>query len=204
MPDSKAARGGSDSTGWGRTMGTRTVLASDTNLDGQVIEQFEGASQQAAAFEVLSHERRRLTVQILLSHSGDEVTVRELTRQVAANENGLAPTDVTGPQRKRVYTALTQSHLPNLAEHGFVIYDDERNVVRATERVSDLQLYLNMRSQGEFPWAVYYAGLGGIGLTIVASKAIGLFPIAEVPALGWAAALACLLLVSGIVHTVSR
>lgn len=185
-------------------MSTGKLRVPDTQIGPHETEQPEKVSRQGAAFEVLSNERRRRIVHVLLLHDEDEITLRELSRQVAAWENDVEPEDVTLAQRKRVYTALTQSHLPRMDDHGFVEYDDERNVVRPTDRAADLRLYLEVRSHGRIPWSVCYASVGIVGLGLVAAKAVGLFPFSEVSALWWAAALAALFTASGVVHACVR
>jgi len=45
----------------------------------------------------------------------DDARVRDIAEQLAAWENDVEIPEVTYKQRKRVYTALHQSHLPKLA-----------------------------------------------------------------------------------------
>ena len=56
-------------------------------------------------FDVLSSERRRRVLQYLLDVA-DRATLRDLSRTLAAWENDVRTSEVTGQQRKRVYTAL--------------------------------------------------------------------------------------------------
>lgn len=151
-------------------------------------------------FELLSNARRRQIVHALLQRDQDEVTLRELSRLIAGWENGVDPEAVTTTQRKRVYTALRQSHLPRLADTGFVRYDDDRSIVRPTEKVSDLRVYLEIVPGEEIPWSVYYAGLGVFLLSVTLAKAVGLFPFSEVPALGLAAFFGLMVTGSGLIH----
>lgn len=79
-------------------------------------------------FSVLSNRRRRLVLYCL--HERGETTLTELSRQVAAWENGIPTGAVTHTQRKRVYTALHQNHLPKLREAGVVTYSRARTDIR--------------------------------------------------------------------------
>lgn len=160
----------------------------------------EDAPPYADVFEVLSNPRRRQIVHYLLQRPEETVTLRELSRQIAAWENDVDPAAVNTDQRKRVYTALRQSHLPVLAERDFIRYDDDRSIVRATDRVSELRVYLEIVPGNEIPWSVYYVGLGVLGVSLVLAKVVGVFPIDAVPSLGWAAVIALLVTVSGLVH----
>ena len=83
-------------------------------------------------FTALSNGRRRNVVTYLEEH-GDDARVRDIAEQLAAWENDLEINEVTYKQRKRVYTALHQSHLPKLAESGFIDYEPNRGIVSLTE-----------------------------------------------------------------------
>lgn len=57
------------------------------------------------------------------------MTTRELAREIAAMEQFVVPSHATGEPYRNVYNALSQTHLPTLAEAGIVIYDPERQRV---------------------------------------------------------------------------
>jgi len=65
-------------------------------------------------FKALSNRRRRNVITYLKQHD-DDARVRDIAEQLAAWENDVEIPEVTYKQRKRVYTALHQSHLPKLA-----------------------------------------------------------------------------------------
>lgn len=65
-------------------------------------------------FKALSNRRRRNVITYLKQHD-DDARVRDISEQLAAWENDVEIPEVTYKQRKRVYTALHQSHLPKLA-----------------------------------------------------------------------------------------
>lgn len=163
-----------------------------------------GDSRRGTVFEVLSNARRRQVVHYLLQEGDGQVTLRELSRQIAAWENDVDPQVVNTTQRKRVYTALRQSHLPTLARNGFVDYDDDRSVVRPTEKVANLEVYLEVVPGKEVPWSVYYTGLGLLLLSVTVAKLVGVFPFGEVPAVLWAAIFAALVTGSGLVHVLKQ
>lgn len=150
-------------------------------------------------FEMLSNARRRHVVHYLLQHD-ETVTLRALSRQIAAWENNVAPEDVTSKQRKRVYTALHQSHLPKLDECGVIDFNDDRSLITPTERVSDLQVYLEVVPDNEIPWSVYYTGLGLFSASLLAAKTIGLFPFSELSGLAWAVLIVLLYTASALGH----
>jgi DNA-binding transcriptional ArsR family regulator len=77
----------------------------------------------------LRASRRRHVVRLL--HRSQEITLttRELAREIAAMEQFVAPSHATGEPYRNVYNALSQTHLPTLAEADIVIYDPERQRV---------------------------------------------------------------------------
>lgn len=164
-----------------------------------VFEDSEESLSPGEIFEMLSNTRRRQVVHYLLQQD-DTVRLRDLSRQIAAWENDVTPEEVTAKQRKRVYTALHQSHLPKLDDCGVIEFNDNRSLVTPTDRVSDLQLYLEVVPGNEIPWSVYYTGLGLFSGAMVLVKAIGLFPFSELPALGWALIIVLLFTGSALVH----
>lgn len=95
-----------------------------------------------------------------------ESTRSDLSRLVAAWENGIQPNEVTSVQRKRVYTALHQTHLPRLDECGVVSYDCDRGTTAATDRLDVFEPYLHQSDDDRRTWHHYYAivGVGAIGL----------------------------------------
>lgn len=79
-------------------------------------------------FDALRAGRRREALRYLDANGG-EASLGTIAEHVAAVENDIAPAAVTADQRKRVYIALHQCHLPKLADLGVVEYDD-RDPVR--------------------------------------------------------------------------
>lgn len=173
---------------------------SETGVSGTDDETADEALGHEAAYEVLSNARRRHVIHYLLQRDCP-VAIRDLSRQVAAWENGIDPDDVTSQQRKRVYTALHQSHLPKLVDTGVVDYDKARGTIAPTDRVADLRVYMEVVPEHEIPWSVYYTGLGLVlgGAALIA--ALGVFPFDLLSGFGWAGLTAALFVISGLVHT---
>jgi hypothetical protein len=66
------------------------------------------------------------------------VSVSELAVEIAARENAVDPSRVTGEQRTRVYIGLTQVHLDTLDELGVVRYDDRSKQFKPTDATNPL------------------------------------------------------------------
>lgn len=84
------------------------------------------------AFTAVSNGRRR---QILLSldQSDCTLTASELAVEIAAIENLVDPSEVTGEQRTKVYVSLIQGHLPKLDELGLAEFDERGKKVSPTD-----------------------------------------------------------------------
>jgi hypothetical protein len=171
----------------------------------QLIESEEPSPAEAdvpsrdEVFTALSNARRRNVIRYLKTN-GTEARVRDIAEQLAAWENDLEIPEVTYKQRKRVYTALHQSHLPKLADGGFIDYESDRGLVSLTEESRQLEVYLEIVSDNEILWGEYYVGLAVVcGLLATAAWA-GTVPFAGVSGYAYAVLFAFVFGVSGIVH----
>jgi hypothetical protein len=151
-------------------------------------------------FDVLQNERRRHVLQYLREHGGP-VSLGDLADHVAAAEYDCSCEEVTSAQRKRVYTTLQQSHLPQMDEVGIVDYDSDEGVITTTDQTEELTVYLEIVPQGEFPWREYYLSFGAISLAVVTVLWAGVYPFTLIPHLVWATLFAIVLTASAIYHT---
>ncbi|WP_324760511.1 DUF7344 domain-containing protein [Haloarcula sp. GH36] len=91
-------------------------------------------------FDVLKAPEHRYVLTYLLRSEG-EITITALVDYV------LAKTDSTGDGeelRQRLTTELTTTHLPTLAERGFIEYNMERQLVRESETTAQVEPYLTL------------------------------------------------------------
>ncbi|SNZ18195.1 hypothetical protein SAMN06269185_3289 [Natronoarchaeum philippinense] len=89
------------------------------------------------AFEAVANSRRRQTL-LSLDRAEGPVAAGDLAVEIAAIEQGIDPSHVTGEQRTRVYIALTQNHLDKLDELGAVNYNDRSKQVAPSDSTSSL------------------------------------------------------------------
>ena len=82
-------------------------------------------------FQAVSNSRRR-QVLLSLSQTDGTVSVSELAREIAAIENLIDPSEVSGDQRTTVYIALIQTHLGMLDDIGVIAYDERAKQVEST------------------------------------------------------------------------
>ncbi|MFO7928019.1 MAG: DUF7344 domain-containing protein [Halobacteriota archaeon] len=128
-------------------------------------------------FEILSNERRRLVLRYLREHPTDEpIDFRSLVDQVAAWENDTAPDLVDSSDRKCVYTALRQTHLPKLDKLGVVEFDSQRGSVELSEDIDDVLLYMTYVPERERFWSRLYLVLAGLCAAVAILFWVGIGP----------------------------
>lgn len=152
-------------------------------------------------FDVLSNDRRRCALHYLKRHDDRRVELRELVDYVAAWENDTTPREVDSNARKRVYTALRQSHLPKLKDAGVVEYEHLRGEVELTDQAREVQLYLEQVPRNDIPWSEYYLGLSAIGAALIVVTWTGIYPFVHLSGIGLAAILVTIFALSAAVHT---
>jgi DNA-binding transcriptional ArsR family regulator len=116
-------------------------------------------------FEMLQNERRRRILRYLLD-ADDVMTIGELAERIAAVENDTSVAALNSTQRKRVYVALYQTHLPKMDDVGVIDYDRDRGRVRIAENADLLTFYLDERSDGD-DWYRRYLSLSVLGGALV-------------------------------------
>jgi len=126
-------------------------------------------------FHAVKNLRRRYVLYYLQRYGGP-VELGELANQVAAWENDTTVPEVSARQRKSVYSALHQTHLPKLESAGVLRYDSDRSVVEPTERAARLDLKLASDPQTSVPWHQLYLSLGAVSLLVLTSVWAGLYP----------------------------
>jgi len=103
-------------------------------------------------FDVLSNQRRRFAVHLLKREADDSIAIGDMAEQIAAWENGIETAEITGTERKRVYTALQQSHLPKMDKAGVVDFNKNRGIVEPMPAMTDVDVYMDVvegrRSRG--------------------------------------------------------
>lgn len=133
-------------------------------------------------FEILSNERRRLVLQYLQQHPGDDtVDFRTLVDHVAAQENGIIKEQLDSSDRKCVYTALRQTHLPKLDTVGIINFDRRRGSVELNGKAEDVFQYMSYTPERNLFWSRVYlavAVLSGFSVLLLAS---GIGPFGTIP-----------------------
>jgi hypothetical protein len=160
--------------------------AAESDADAEPEGGDERGVDQDDLFDILSNRRRRYALHALTG-TGEETELGALAEQVAAWENETTVPDVTPAQRKRVYTALQQSHLPRMDEMGVVEFDKRAGTITPTEEIDEFDVYMNVVEGPDIPWSEYYLALAALSAAAVAAAWVGIPIVSSIPALGLAA-----------------
>lgn len=152
-------------------------------------------------FTMLSNRRRRWVLHYLKQTDDQRVTLRTLVDSVSAWEYDVPADELSWKKRKRVYTALRQSHLPKLDDAGVIEYDRSRGVVELTDEAAELQMYLEYVPADDIPWSHVYLGLAGVGILLTLFARYAIFPFVELGGTALAAIFAVMFGVTAVVHT---
>src|SRR6056297_1255671 len=185
------ARGGilmstiGDSSGTGSTEPEETPDQQDSAVAKQQVsdiveteseeEEFEPDLSRDLVFDVLKNRRRRYALHYL-RNADETVQLSDLAEQVAAWENDIAVDAISAAERKRVYTALYQSHLPKLDDAGIVDYNQNRGIVELSTAAEQIDPYLEMDARDDITWCRRYLGLAGLGFAAIVAAALGIPP----------------------------
>lgn len=135
---------------------------SDTNASA-TDSTAQPAIQREQIFEILSNERRQLVLQYLRKRNEDgQVEFRELVDQVAAWENDTTIREVDSSDRKCVYTALRQTHLPKLDAFGVIEFDHQRGSLEPKENLGEVIPYMEYSPGRETFWNRVYLLLAAV------------------------------------------
>lgn len=180
-------------------LGSATTRQSDTGPGPETREAEVGSElTEEEVFEVLSNRRRRYVLHYLVEEG--ETDLGDLAEHVAAWENGKSVEDLSTGERKRVYSALQQSHLPKMDSTGVVEFDKHRGTIDPSDAVEDLDIYMEVVKGNEIPWSEYYIGLAGVGTALVTAVWFDAHPLTLLPDVAWAAFLTTMFGVSALVH----
>lgn len=154
-------------------------------------------------FEVMSNRRRRSLIRYLKAQQNGDggAEISDISRQIAAWEQGVSVDQVNYSDRKNVHTSLYQFHLPKMDDAGFVEYDQRSGNVSLTDSAENLDIYIETGSENEeLPWERYLPGLAA-PLAVLAGTVWFLDrPLLGVSDGGWAVAIAAVFLASALAY----
>lgn len=94
--------------------------------------------------ELLAHPLRRELVSCLRTYE-EPLTVADTADEIAIATNGGIPLTEIAPETvAEIYMELYHTHIPRLADHEVVRYDQERDLVALSEKADQLDPYLEL------------------------------------------------------------
>lgn len=151
-------------------------------------------------FGILSNDRRRCIVHYLKKHDARPVELRELVDYVAAWETNTPVDELDSDERKSVYAAIRQTHLPKMEEAGIVEYEHMRGEVELTDCAREVQLYLEYVPGSNIPWSELYLGLSAVAIALVVVAWSGVYPFGLLSAWALAFGVAIVFTATAAVH----
>ncbi|WP_312912202.1 DUF7344 domain-containing protein [Natronosalvus caseinilyticus] len=150
-------------------------------------------------FELLKNRRRREVLAYLLE-AEETVTLGELAEQIAAWENDTDVNALSSDQRKRVYVALYQTHLPKMDDAGIVDYDQDRGLITLADNADLLVMYLDTDTHRRERWDRWYATMSVVGAVVLAAGLLGVPGISAIPLSALAGVIVAAFLAVSFVH----
>ncbi|WP_132057684.1 DUF7344 domain-containing protein [Halorussus amylolyticus] len=151
-------------------------------------------------FDAVKNLRRRYVIYYLQRHGGP-VELGDLAEQVAAWENDTTVEKVSPNERKSVYSALHQTHLPKLQAAGVLRYDADRSLVATTDHATRMDLQLASDPHTSVPWHHLYLSLAGASLVVLTSLWQGIYPFSAISGVEFALAVIATFGVTALGHT---
>jgi hypothetical protein len=112
---------------------------------------------------VFGNSRRRAAIHYLKQCDTDtEITLSDLSTQVAAWEHGVDPDELDYEERRSVHISLYQSHIPRMDDVGLIDFDQEHNIITLTETGEEIDVCLRKVTENETPWPSYFLGLATV------------------------------------------
>lgn len=134
---------------------------------------FDDVYNKDILYDLLKNRRRRFALQVLMEE-GNRMQLSELAEQVGAMENGIPIEELSAAERKRVYTALYQSHLPKMGDAGIIEYNPNRGIVELRDDFDGFEPIRVPESDFRFTWPLYYAMVSLLATVIYLGYGFGL------------------------------
>lgn len=164
-------------------------------------EEDESSLAREDIFHILSNERRQHILNYLKVHNDQPVKLRELVDHVTAEENNVEISEIDTGQRKAVYSALKQTHLPTLYKCGLIKYDSTCGIVELTDDAQTVQMYLEYVPENDLPWSYFYLGLTAVLSTMTILSWLNIYPFGLLSGMALATMIVLIFAVFTSVHT---
>lgn len=129
-------------------------------------------------FDILKNRRRRLILQHLIN-SSEPIALGELTEAIATIENKKSQRAITSVERKRVYVALYQYHLPKMVDAGIINFEKDSGMIELVDTPDHLTRYLEIEDkESALDLGTLYLSIVAVGIaTFLLHQFLGHSPI---------------------------
>lgn len=180
------------------TGGANSSISGSTTIEGETAN---SGIDRGEIFEVLSNDRRRYVIEYLCEQQrGRRIGFRELVDRVAVRENDTTIEQLDSSDRKCVYTALRQTHLPKLDSANVVDYDNQRGEVELADAADEVRVYMEYVPGDDISWSQVYLMLSAVCGLLASSFWIGLYPFGNLSGITIAIVVATVFGVSALVQ----
>ncbi len=107
---------------------------SELNEENRLLSEF---------YHSLRSPRRQYLIEYLSRVRQDKYTTSELAKYISSVERGISMTHATGEPYRNVYNALSQTHLPTLADTKIISYNNDRQIITHGENFELAALLLD-------------------------------------------------------------
>jgi len=136
---------------------------------------------------ILSNSRRRKILEILTSRDS-KISINELVEIIAAEEHDKSIDEISSAERKRVYIALYQTHLPKMDRMGVIHYNKKEGIIELESENDYGELSTKndlFWSKIEFNTSILYLVVSVIALAIAIGQYLNIQYISDVSSLVW-------------------
>jgi hypothetical protein len=149
-------------------------------------------------YDVLANRRRRYALHYL-QQVDSRTDFGEMAEQIAAWEHAKTRQEVTSNERKYVYSALQQRHLPKMHDLDLVEFDKREGSVEPTAVLDEIDIYAEVVPKGNVPWGVYFSGLSAVQFVLLVFVGFDTAPLTAFSDFEWALFFVASFIVSSLV-----
>jgi len=174
-----------------------TTEAVGSDHDGRAESNGENPSVDEL-YGVFANRRRRYALHYLQQVNG-RTDLGKTAEQIAAWEHEKARQEVTSNERKYVYSALQQRHLPKMHDIGLVEFNKRDSTVEPTAVLDEIDIYAEVVQKGNAPWGVYFPVLATVQSILLTFVGFDVVPLTSFSDFEWALFFVASLFVSSLV-----
>jgi len=149
-------------------------------------------------YHIFGNRRRRYTLHYLKQVDG-KVDFGTMAEQIAAWEQEKPRLEVTSDERKYVYSALQQRHLPKMDDIGLVEFNKRDASVEPTSALAEIDIYAEVVEKDNIPWGMYFPALSAVYLVLLALFGLDVAPLMILSDFEWAVVFVSSFLVSSFI-----